>query len=161
MSPHFFVVIMEYLNRALYIMQLDPDFNHHAKYEKLNIVNLSFPELMMSAFNKFTVSTGMRINPSKCHVFFGGVDANTKQDIINLTNFVEGSLPFKYFVVPLTCKKLSIHHYMKLVYKIVIRIRHWSTNLLSMQSCSAYKECGICHCKLLDAMFPYPPSCYA
>lgn len=145
MSPRFFIVIMEYLNIALYIMQLDPDFNHHAKYEKLNIVNLSFPddvllfsredtrsiELMMSAFNKFTASTGMRINPGKCNVFFGGVDANTKQDIINLTNFVEGFLPFKYFVVPLTYKKLSIHHYMKLVYKIVIRIRHWSTNLLS------------------------------
>lgn len=124
MSPRLFVVIMEYLNRALYRMQLDPNFNHHAKCKKLNIANMSFAddvllfsqgdtrsiELMMSAFNKFSVSTGLRINPSKCNVSFGGVDANTKQDIINLTNFVEGSLPFKYLGVPLTYKNISIHH---------------------------------------------------
>lgn len=85
----------------------------------------------MRAFNNFTMSTGLRINPSKCNVFFEGVDAFTIQSIINLTNFAKGFLPLKYLGVSLTCKKLSINHYMHLIDKIVHRIRHWSNNLLS------------------------------
>lgn len=44
---------------------------------------------------------------------------------------MEGPLPFKYLGVPLACKKLSIHHYMILVDKIVGRVQHQSTKLLS------------------------------
>ncbi|CAK8568638.1 unnamed protein product [Lathyrus sativus] len=44
---------------------------------------------------------------------------------------MEGDLPFRYLGVPLTCKRLSTHHYMSLVDKIVSRIRHWSSKLLS------------------------------
>lgn len=30
-SPYLFVIIMEYLDRVLYKMQRNPDYNHHAK----------------------------------------------------------------------------------------------------------------------------------
>ncbi|CAK8536134.1 unnamed protein product [Lathyrus sativus] len=144
-SPILFVIIMEYLNRCFRKMQKNPNFNHHAKCEKLHITNLSFAddlllfsrgdcmsvELLMEAFNGFSDSTGLKLNPAKCKIYFGGVDADTKQNIINITNFREGPFPFRYLGVPLTSKKLSIHHYMPLIDKIMSRINHWSAKLLS------------------------------
>ncbi|CAK8544799.1 unnamed protein product [Lathyrus sativus] len=44
---------------------------------------------------------------------------------------MEGDLPFRYLGVPLTCKRLSMHHYMSLVDSIGSRSRHWSFKLLS------------------------------
>lgn len=145
MSPLLFVIVMEYLNRILYDMQKNPNFNHHAKCEKLSITNLAFADdlllfsrgdpisvdLMVKAFKNFSESTGLIANPSKCKIYFGGVGDDSKRNILNLTGFTEGPLPFRYLGVPLTSKKLSIHHYMPLVDKIVGRINHWSTNLLT------------------------------
>ncbi|CAK8573977.1 unnamed protein product [Lathyrus sativus] len=147
-SPLLFVIIMEYLNRYFRKMQKNPNFNHHAECEKLHITNLSFAdnlllfsrgdsmsvELIMEAFNGFSDSTSLKLNPAKCKIYFGGVDADTKQNIINITNitnFQEGPFPFRYLGVPLTSKKLSIHHYMPLIDKIMSRVNHWSAKLLS------------------------------
>lgn len=129
---------MEYLNIPLYKIQKNPDFNHHAKCEKLQITNLTFVDklllfsigdlksikLMMNAFTSFYNSTDLKMNPSKCKIYFGEVDNNTKEGITNPTTFKEGPFSFRYVGVPLTCKKLSIPHYMNLVDKIVARTKH-------------------------------------
>lgn len=86
---------------------------------------------MMNVFTGFSVSTGLKENPNKCKIYFGGVDNSTNEDIKNLTSFKELSLPFKYLGVPLTSKRLFIHHYMNLADTIIGRIKHWSTKLLS------------------------------
>jgi hypothetical protein len=122
-----------------------PDFNFHSKCENLNIINLSFAddlliftrgdtksvELIMAKIRDFSHSTGLHVNPSKCKIFYGGVEDNIKDQIKKITSFAEGSLPFRYLGIPLTSKKLSIHHYMPLVDRIVERIRNWSAKLLS------------------------------
>lgn len=41
------------------------------------------------------------------------------------------ALPLKYFGVLLASKKLFIHHYMDLIDRIVMCIKHWSTKLIS------------------------------
>ncbi|CAK8578548.1 unnamed protein product [Lathyrus sativus] len=144
-SPYLFVIVMEYLNRVLCRMQQNPDFNHHVKCEKLSITHLTFAddillfsrgdtrsvEIMMEAICNFTKATGLMLNATKSRIYFGGVEENVKDAILQKTLFVEGSLPFKYLGVPLTTKRLSINHYMILVDKIVDRVRHWSTKLLS------------------------------
>lgn len=81
-------------------------------------------ELIMKAFNDFSAPTCLRINPAKCKIYFGGVDMGTRQNFMNLTTFAEGPLPFRYLRVPFICKKLSIHHYMPLIDKIVSRVTH-------------------------------------
>ena len=145
LSPVLFVIIMEYLNRLLHKMQRNPDFNHHSKCEKLNITNLAFAddvllfaigdyrsvEMLMQTLNTFSETTGLVVNPSKCNIYFGGVDAPTKTDIMKLTGFKEGPLPFKYLGVPLTSKKSSISHYLNLIDRITGKINHWSNKLLS------------------------------
>ncbi|PNY02575.1 hypothetical protein L195_g025887 [Trifolium pratense] len=144
-SPLLFVVVMEYMYRTLQKLTKVPDVNFQSKCENLSIINLSFAddlliftrgaaksvELVMDKFHDFFLSTGLYVNPSKCKVFYGGVEEHIKESIKKITSFAEGYLPFKYLGVPLTSKKLSIHHYMPLVDRTVERIRTWSAKLLS------------------------------
>ncbi|GAU38712.1 hypothetical protein TSUD_396400 [Trifolium subterraneum] len=144
-SPLLFFIMMEYLNRCFQKLQKNHNFNFHAKCEKLSLTNLCFADdillfsrgdagsvsLMLETFEKFSKSTGLKVNPSKCCIFFGGVDQCTLDDIKRITRFEEGKLPFRYLGIPMTSKKLAIHHYMGLIDKIVGRITHWSSKLLS------------------------------
>ncbi|XP_058727178.1 uncharacterized protein LOC131598614 [Vicia villosa] len=144
-SPYLFVILMEYLLRCLHHMQLDPKFNHHSKCQKLQLTNLMFSddvlllsrgdtlsvELLLTAFTKFLNSTGVQTNKTKSNLYFGAVPNDVKDNIFNLTGFKEGGLPFKYLGVPISCKKLASHHYMDLIEKILLRIRHWTAKLLS------------------------------
>ncbi|CAK8531851.1 unnamed protein product [Lathyrus sativus] len=141
---------MEYFHRLLHQLSKVPNYNFHAKCEKLQIIDLSFADnvllftrgdnksvqLLMDQLQTFSQPTGLVVNPAKCRVYFGGgggggVNVETKSDILASTSFLEGDLPFWYLGVPLTCKRLATHHYMSLVDKIVSQIRHWSSKLLS------------------------------
>ncbi|CAK8541096.1 unnamed protein product [Lathyrus sativus] len=136
---------MEYMNRLLVKMQKDPNFNYHTKCEKLQITNLTFADdvllfcrgdeislqTMLNTFKKFSNSTGLILNPNKCKIYFGGLDSERRKTLKDLSGFHEGSLPFKYLGVPLSSRKLNINHFMPLVDKIVARIHHWSSRLLS------------------------------
>lgn len=88
-------------------------------------------DLVMHAFELFSDSTGLAVNPNKCKVYYGNMKENTNHEMRNLTYFNEGPLPFRYLGVPLTNRKLFVAHYLILVEKIIARIKHWSVNLLS------------------------------
>lgn len=144
-SPLLFVVVMEYLHISIQKLRKVPDFSFHAKCEKLNIINISFAddlllfakgdrksiELIMEKMSEFSKATWLYVNPTKCKAYFDGMNDNVKADIKEITFFVEGPLPSRYLGVPLTSKKLFIHHYMVLIDRIITRIKHWSTKLLS------------------------------
>lgn len=67
------------MNRLMYKMQLNLNFNHHAKCEKMSLTNLIFADdvllfcrgdvvsvhMMQEAFNTFTSSIGLIANLSK------------------------------------------------------------------------------------------------
>ncbi|XP_058766372.1 uncharacterized protein LOC131639971 [Vicia villosa] len=121
------------------------NFQYHAKYEKIGIINLSFADdhlvfvkgditfvkMLMTGLQTFSDSTGLEVNPAKCKVYFGYVEEEAKQDIIRATTFEEGELPFKYLGIPLTSKKITVQHCLGLIEKIVGRIMHRSFRLLS------------------------------
>ncbi|XP_058725944.1 uncharacterized protein LOC131597251 [Vicia villosa] len=86
---------------------------------------------MMHTVRIFSNTTGLVVNPQKCKLFYGGLQDNAITAIRNTTCFELGQLPVKYLGVPLTSKKLSISHYLPLIEKILDRVRHWSTRLLS------------------------------
>ncbi|XP_058732862.1 uncharacterized protein LOC131604442 [Vicia villosa] len=144
-SPLLFVIMMEYMNRALTKMSKNPEFKFHSKCKKLNITHLSFAddvllfsrgdhliEILLDAFNSFFETTGFIVNPKKCKAFFGGMDSETKKKVLLHTGFSEGQFPIRYLGIPLASTKLSIHQYFPLTDKIVSIIRHWSANLLSI-----------------------------
>ncbi|KAL5146890.1 putative ribonuclease H protein [Glycine soja] len=87
--------------------------------------------MMMRAYESFSKATGLLVNPQKCSLLCAGIDAVTKREILEVSGFQEGQLPFKYLGVPVTSKKLSTIHYSPLIDKIVGKIKHWTARLLS------------------------------
>ncbi|XP_058754734.1 uncharacterized protein LOC131627878 [Vicia villosa] len=139
-SPYLFVIVMEYMSMLLHQMQLNPNYNHHSKCV-------------------LSDSTGLVVNPSKFQVYMGAINEITKQQILNVTGFKEGKLPFRYLGVPLTCKKLSVAHYLPLIDKILNRLQHWSSRLLS-HACrmQLVKAVGFAIANYWLQYFPIPKS---
>lgn len=81
-------------------------------------------EMVMQSFNDFYKAIGMVVNPSKCKLFFGNVEADIKQKIQEITGFANGCIPFRYLGIPLTRKKLAIIHYFSIIKKVLARISH-------------------------------------
>jgi hypothetical protein len=48
-------------------------------------------ELVMDKIHNFPRSTGLHVNPSKCKIFYGGVEERIKDSILKVTSFAEGS----------------------------------------------------------------------
>ncbi|XP_058748415.1 uncharacterized protein LOC131621393 [Vicia villosa] len=144
-SPLLFVLVMEYMHRCMRKLQTRPDFKFHPKCAKLSLTNICFADdlilfargdkrsvaAMMEVFQKFSDSTGLKANPAKCKVYTGGIDDNAKQELLQITGFQSGELPFKYLGVPLSCRKLSIQQCLPLIDRIVGKIKHWTTKILS------------------------------
>lgn len=125
-----------------------PNFNYHLKCEKLGITRICFADnlilfsrgdeisvkLIMEEFHSFSKATSMKVNPTKCKVYFGRVLDKVHQNIRETTNFSNGTLPFKYLGVPLSSRKLIMHQYRPLMDKIIARMKHWTAKLLSHTS---------------------------
>lgn len=144
-SPLLFVIVMEYLNRSLNIMVDNPNFNYHAKCERMCLTNLIFADdvllfsrgdeisvkMLLETVHMFADSTGLKINPKKCKVFCGGLSEAERRIMRNVTTFAEGQLPFRYLGVPISSKKLHVNHYLPLIERILQRMMHWTAKLLS------------------------------
>lgn len=145
MSPLLFVLIMEYFHRVLQSLSRVPNFNFHPKCEKMKIINLRFADdilmfvrgdlesikLLMDKVRDFSTSTGLKISVPKSKIYFGGVDDNTINQIQQETGFAVGNMPFRYLGVPLASKKLTVSQCQALIEKMLARLKHWSTRLLS------------------------------
>ncbi|CAL5203838.1 unnamed protein product [Lathyrus oleraceus] len=116
MSLLLFVIVMEYMHKILHKLKYIPNFIFQSKCEKLHIINISFVDdlllfargdstsvkLLMKAFNDFSKSKSLIVNPAKCKVYYGGVEDTTKKEIYVITSFDEGPIPFWYLGDSLT-----------------------------------------------------------
>lgn len=126
-------------------MKDNPNYNFHAKCEKMKIINLYFNDdfllffrgdigsikLIMETMKEFYVAAGLNMSIPKSKVYFGRVVENIQRRIIQETGFDIRQLPFKYLGVPLDNKKLSLKNCQPLIARILVRFNHWSTRLLS------------------------------
>lgn len=87
--------------------------------------------LLLEKFEEFSNSTGLEANAKKCSVYFGGVSHDEEQQILEVSGFSKGNLPFKYLGVPLHSKKLTIENCHPLIARITAQIKHWTAKLLS------------------------------
>lgn len=85
----------------------------------------------MEAMSHFSNSTGLVANIEKSNLFMAGVDASTKEKLLNMTGFSEGSFPIRYLGLPLSPKKWSKIECHQLCLKITEKIRAVSTRHLS------------------------------
>ncbi|XP_058725860.1 uncharacterized protein LOC131597167 [Vicia villosa] len=136
---------MEYLHRCIQGLEVQPKFSYHPRCKKLNITNVSFADdillftrgdttsvqILMKKIENFSMATGLKAHPEKCHIYFWGVPSHIQMEILKNTGFTEGALPFKYLGIPLDSKKLYSHHFRPIMDKLVVKIKHWITRLLS------------------------------
>ncbi|XP_075098948.1 uncharacterized protein LOC142175847 [Nicotiana tabacum] len=136
MSPYLFVLVMEYLNRALKKLQIVPNFNYHPKCSKQHITHICFVDdlllccradrismqLLMKYFEHLSSVSGLKANMVVSSLYISGVTTEFRQKLLVELHFSLGSLPFKYLGVLLSATKLTINQCMPLVEKIVARI---------------------------------------
>nr|XP_009778610.1 PREDICTED: uncharacterized protein LOC104227925 [Nicotiana sylvestris] len=144
-SPYLFVLVMEYLNRALKKLKDNPDFNHHPRCARNNITHICFADdlircskadevsikLLLKSSNHFSEVSWLKANLEKSALYIAGVTREFKEMILEEMQFTLGELLFRYLGVPLSSKKLSVQQCMPLIEKITARINCWTTKLLS------------------------------
>ncbi|XP_074288613.1 uncharacterized protein LOC141613770 [Silene latifolia] len=85
---------------------------------------------MLKAFSTFSGPSGLCLNKDKSDIYFNGVAGTVMSDIMQVSGFRKGAMPFKYLGVPISSKKLSKNDCMKLIDRITARIRSWGSKHL-------------------------------
>ncbi|XP_073024441.1 calcium-dependent lipid-binding protein-like [Primulina eburnea] len=133
------------LSRSLKRMSRNVRYGFHPKCNNLHITHLAYADdllllsrgdvdsvgLVMKCLNAFGDMAGLRVNLLKSNIYMAGVDDRSKQDILQLTGFAPGTLPFRYLGVPLAAKKLRSSDYCKLVDAVASKINSWPRHSLS------------------------------
>lgn len=136
---------MEYLSRSLNEFKNNKEFKYHSRCAKLGITHLSFVDDLLlfirgdlksvthvhQCFLNFSQASGLQFNAGKSLVYFGGVQTEVQEGILQQLEFSHGEMPFKYLGIPLTTKKLTFIQWQPVIQKIVARISSWTAKKLS------------------------------
>lgn len=79
----------------------------------------------------YTRTSGLQANMPKSEVYCSGIKAEVKHAILTRRRMREGVLPFGYLGIPLDAKRLSAVQYQPLLERMLGKINHWSSRLLS------------------------------
>ncbi|XP_074297095.1 uncharacterized protein LOC141627773 [Silene latifolia] len=136
---------MEYLSRILGVVAQQDGFRFHPLCGHIRLNHLLFADdlllfckgtetsimWLLRSFSTFSNASGLTLNKAKSEIFFNGMSSSVMDNILQVSGFRKGQLPFKYLGVPISAKKLSKAEGMKLVDRIVARIRGWGSRHLS------------------------------
>jgi len=145
LSPLLFVLTMEYLPKLFKKASLTQGFAFHPNCKKMGLTHLLFADdlilfckahppslqIMMEAFQEFTLCSGLRANMEKSSIVFGGDCSHTQKDCLDITGFTEGHFPFRYLGLPITASRLSKGECGLLGEKITAKILTWVSRHIS------------------------------
>nr|XP_009597305.1 uncharacterized protein LOC104093282 [Nicotiana tomentosiformis] len=121
MSPLLYVIVMEYLSRALKTISMLPDFRFHPMCKGLRLTHLIFADDLMifckgnvssvkrviKALNHFGMVSGLTTNLDKSSIFIAGVEESIKEEFLAITGFSLGTFTIRYLGLPISPKKWS------------------------------------------------------
>ncbi|XP_074265980.1 uncharacterized protein LOC141588437 [Silene latifolia] len=87
--------------------------------------------LLLKSFTTFYKAFGLKVSAAKSNAYFQGVPEHIKQDILRVSGFVEGLLPFKYLGMPIQTTRLKKIDCECLVEKICCRIHNYGVKKFS------------------------------
>jgi hypothetical protein len=145
LSPYLFIICMEYFSRLLKSSTQLSGFNFHPKCQALGISHLGFADdilllcrcdmasvtILLQQLHIFGESSGLVINAAKSSIFFAGVSEDIKRAILSISQFSEGSFPFKYLGVPLSPQRLLASQFSPLIHRLESTIQSWLGKFLS------------------------------
>ncbi|XP_074283602.1 uncharacterized protein LOC141608142 [Silene latifolia] len=141
-SPRFYAIDYQ---RTLKFATENYPFKFHRKCAQIKLCHLMFADdlllfckgdklsimTMIRAFGTFSQTSGLKLSPGKSSAYFNGMKQNDKDEILAVSGFREGELPFKYLGVPIQTTRLSKHECMSLIEKLGARIRSIGAKKLS------------------------------
>ncbi|KAL0329453.1 UNVERIFIED_CONTAM: hypothetical protein Sradi_4932000 [Sesamum radiatum] len=136
---------MEYFSRLIKRSTTNSDFNFHPKCEKLKITHLLFADdlmlfsrgdlpsirILMECLQEFRDVSGLAVNTAKSNIFTAGIQNDTLDEVLAMTEFARGHMPVRYLGIPLAAQRLSVTDYSPLVDQIAGCICKWTAKSLS------------------------------
>ncbi|XP_009587057.2 uncharacterized protein [Nicotiana tomentosiformis] len=97
------------------------EFGLHTKCKSLRLNHLCFADnvllfsrrnfqsvlLMLRGLKTFSNASGLCTNASKSNIFSVSMQPQCEADLLELTGYAKGTLPFRYLGVPISARKLS------------------------------------------------------
>ena len=145
MSPLLFILCMEYFSRIMTFIGKLPRFQFHPRCKSMALNHLAFVDdvilfckgdfqsiqLMLQGIHLFAATSGLKANPQKSDFYSCGLSELENRRIMESSGFKHGRLPFRYLGVPISTTKLNVAECEKLIEKMVLRIRTWSSRHIS------------------------------
>lgn len=145
MSPLLFVMVMEYFNRMLKRVAINPAFRYHLGCKSVGLNCLSFAvyvlvfckgleqsvKLIVDAIAEFEGVSGLAANPAKLRIYAGGCKGARIATFCGVTGFSLGEFPMKYLGFPLSPRKWTKGECWRLVEQVTTRVRCWVSRHLS------------------------------
>ncbi|CAL1356047.1 unnamed protein product [Linum trigynum] len=145
LSPYLFTIAMEGLSLLLNRAAAEGTLPFHPQCKRVGLTHLCFADDLLiftegsghaihrvqEILKEFHSISGLKCNPSKCEVYFGGKSVLFKQATLQISGFAEGELPVRYLGVPLLSGKLPSSETDKLVAIITKKIQSWRAKKLS------------------------------
>ncbi|KAL9233090.1 hypothetical protein vseg_008128 [Gypsophila vaccaria] len=136
LSPLLFTICMEYLTRTLQYAAKKYEFKFHPMCKELKLINLMFADdvlmfckgeaatmmTLLKAFTLFSKTSGLTVSKQKSAIFFDGVQEDLRQDILRVSGFAEGTLPFTYLGIPIQTTRIQKKDCASLIDKVCHRI---------------------------------------
>ncbi|XP_021713507.1 uncharacterized protein LOC110681676 [Chenopodium quinoa] len=110
LSPLLFVLCIEYLSRILKIISLKTDYSFHPRCKAARLTHLCFADDLILCCKG---------------------DEDVIKEILQITGFTRGRLPFRYLGVPICSKRISAVECENLIDRMFSKIRTWSSKNLS------------------------------
>ena len=145
LSPLIFTLVIEILSGILRKNTASPVFKYHWRCHRTKVSHLSFADdpllfsradtksvrILIESWQHFAGLFGLRLNPSKSHIFFSDNSREISSSIQALTGFQVVTLPIRYLGVPLVSSRFLMEDCQRLVDVITARISHWTARFLS------------------------------
>ncbi|XP_039031706.1 uncharacterized protein LOC120166515 [Hibiscus syriacus] len=145
LSPYIFVLAMNILSSLLNVAAKKGVFSYHPKCKKVGLTHLCFADDLLifckgsldsiigvqTVLDYFYSMSGLKLNASKCEIFYAGISSEHCAAIKELTGFKLGNLLVRYLGVPLVTRKLTVKDCQSLIDKIRAKLNLWANKHLS------------------------------
>ncbi|XP_042379905.1 uncharacterized protein LOC121972287 [Zingiber officinale] len=136
---------MEYLSRSLARRTIRSDFHFHPKCEPLRIAHLVYADdlllfsrgdvssvtQLVESLSQFAQMAGLTTNLAKSSIYMAGIYPQTQNQLLTITGFQIGVMPFRYLRISIASQKLKISDYSTLLDSLTRRIGSWPKATLS------------------------------
>lgn len=97
-------------------------------------------ELLADCIAEFGTTVGLHPNLRKSNIYLTSINNWTKDRLLQLTGFLQGTFLFWYLIIPLATEKLRIGNYGALADVVLCKFTTWPNHTLSYEGNSSWSK---------------------